>query len=112
MKTTTVSIKFSNNNDEPTYLQVDPWAGFYLLQKGEEITIVAESETTSPSIDIDESGSTRILSIWNSAESGYYVVLNGKRIFWTEYYLDHRLCAYCLKLKSEEGAGKFRCTCE
>jgi hypothetical protein len=108
---TAVSIRFSNSNVEPIYLQVDPWAGFYLLQKGEKIEIVAESETTSPSFEIYESGTTRILSIWDSAENGYYVVLNGQRIHWTEYQLDGRLCAFCLGLlNSEEALGKV-CTC-
>jgi len=80
---TTVSIVFSNSNEQPIYVQVDPWAGLYLLKNGEEIEIIAESETTSPSFSIAESGTTRILSIFDS--SGYYVVLNGHRIHWTEY---------------------------
>lgn len=111
MKTTTVSIKFSNNDDEPIYIQVDPWAGWYLLNKGEEIEILAESETTSPSFDIEETGRTKRLTIVDSSE--YYVVRNGQRVFWKEYYLDHRLCIYCLQLmKSEEESGKLYCTCE
>lgn len=32
-KMTTVSITFENSNDEPIFLQVDPWAGIYLLKK-------------------------------------------------------------------------------
>lgn len=109
---TTVSIRFSNSNDEPIYLQVDPWAGFYLLRKGEEIEIVAESETTSPSFSIVESTlNVRILSIWDSADNGYYVVLNGERIHRANYYLDQGLCSYCLKLlNSEEALGNV-CTC-
>lgn len=39
-KMTTVSITFKNSNDEPIFLQVDPWAGFYLLKKGDKIEIV------------------------------------------------------------------------
>ena len=80
---TTVSIGFRNSNEQPVYLQVDPWAGVYLLNQGDEIEIVAESETASPSFSIEESGSTRILLIANSSE--YYVVLNGERIHWKEY---------------------------
>jgi len=108
---TTLSIRFSNSNDGPIYLQVDPWAGFYLLKKGEEIEIVAESETASPSFSVQEFGTTRILEIWDSAENGYYVVLNGQRIHWTKYYLDSRLCPVCLRLLNSEEASENVCRC-
>lgn len=111
MNTTTVSIRFKNENDEPIYIQVDPWAGFYILKKDDEIVILAESDTSFPSFDVFESGNTRILLIVDSTE--YYVVLNGQRILWTDYYADPRLCIYCLKLMtSEDESGKLYCTCE
>lgn len=91
---TTVSIVFSNSNDQPFYIQVDPWAGLYVLKQGEKIEIIAETENSSPSFSIDESGSMRILSLWSDE---YYVVLNGQRIHWSKYPLDSRLCAYCLR---------------
>lgn len=109
---TTVSIRFSNENDQPIYIQVDPWAGLYVLKKGDEIEILAESETTSPSFEVTESGSTRILMIVDSTD--YYVVLNGQRIHWEKYYSDSRLCCYCLRpLNSEDSCEVLGavCTC-
>ncbi len=110
----TVSIRFSNSNNEPIYLQVDPWAGWYVLTKGEEIEIVAESEKSSPSFTVNENGTTRILTLWDSAELGYYVVINGQRIHWEKYYLDSRLCSYCLRLLNAEDSCEVLgnvCTC-
>lgn len=108
---TTISIRFSNSNNEPIYLQVDPWAGFYVLKKGEEIEIVAESKKGSPSFTVNENGTTRILTLWDSAELGYYVVVNGKRLDWEKYYLDSRLCSSCLKyLDSSDTSGNV-CRC-
>lgn len=86
LKMTTVSIVFSNDNDDgqPIHIQVDPWAGLYLLKKGERIEIIAESETSSPSFSVQEFGLTTILCIYSS--NNYDVVLNGKRVHWTDYY--------------------------
>ena len=86
---TTVSIDFRNSNEQPVYLQVDPWAGVYLLKMGEEIRIVAESQSASASFSIEECGSTRILLIADSTE--YYVVVNGQRVHWKEYQSTLRL---------------------
>jgi len=80
---TTFSIRFLNSNDQPVFLQVDPWAGCYVLKKGEEIELIAPSKTNSPSFGIDEYGDTRILTLFDSSE--YFVVKDGKRIHWTEY---------------------------
>jgi hypothetical protein len=80
---TTVSIVIRNSNEEPIHLQVDPWAGVYLLKKHDEIHIVAESETTSPSFHLEEYNNTRILLIENSSE--YYIVRSGQRVHWTLY---------------------------
>ena len=75
---TTVSIRFLNYNDEPINIQVEPVAGFYVLNKGEEIEIVSESETSGASFNLYEHGSTRYLKICHNDE--YFVVLNGKRV--------------------------------
>jgi hypothetical protein len=80
---TTVSITFHNFNDEPIYLQVDPWAGIYLLRKDEYIEIVAESETSTPSFSVTEAKNTRILTIGHSDE--YYVVVDGQRVHCNQY---------------------------
>ena len=107
---TTVSITFENSNEEPIFLQVDPWAGYYLLKKGDKIEIVAESEESSPRFDVDEQGSTiRMLTILDSTE--YFVVIGGERIHWEKYYLDHRLCPKCLGLKNAEEVSVRVCRC-
>jgi hypothetical protein len=80
---TTTTIRFSNSNEQPVHVQVDPWAGVYRLAKGEEIEILAESETNSPAFQVDEYKDTRILTILHSTE--YFIVKDGKRIHWTEY---------------------------
>lgn len=80
---TTVSIRFENSNAAPIYVQVDPWAGVYLLEQGQEIEIVAESERNTPEFHIDEYDTTRILTILHSDE--YFVVRDGKRVHWTEF---------------------------
>lgn len=80
---TTVSIRFHNFNEKPIYLQVDPWAGIYLLRKDEWIEIVAESETSSPSFEVLQSKDTSILTICHSDE--YYVVVDGKRVHYSDY---------------------------
>ncbi len=111
---TTVSIVFSNQSDgddQPISLQVDPWAGFYRLKKGEEIEIVAVSQTSSPRFSVDEIGNRKILLIADSTE--YYVVVNGERIHWEQYQLDPRLCTSCLKpLNIEVGLGEDVCKCK
>jgi hypothetical protein len=83
---TTVSITFSNSNDQAIYLQVDPWAGVYLLKKGDRVEIISESDTNSPSFSVQEYNDTRILVVESSSE--YYVVRNGKRFHWKEYPAD------------------------
>jgi hypothetical protein len=45
-------------------------------------------------VRVIESGSTRILMVADISE--YYVVVDGQRVHWTEYYLDRRLCLSCL----------------
>jgi hypothetical protein len=80
---TTITIRFSNSSDQPFYLQIDPWAGVYLLQKGDEIEIQAESETNIPVFHLNECKDTRILTFLNSTE--YFIVKDGQRIHWSEY---------------------------
>jgi len=106
---TTVSITFENCNSEPIFLQVDPWAGFYLLKKGDKIEIIAESDDSSPRFDVDEQGTTRILTIVDSTE--YFVVIGGERIHWEKYYLDSRLCPKCLGLMNSEEESLKICRC-
>ena len=78
-----VSIGFRNSNEQPIYLQVDPWAGLYLLRRGEEIEVIAESNTEQPSFSVEEKGNSRILLIAHSSD--YHVVVDGKRVHWSAY---------------------------
>jgi hypothetical protein len=79
----TTSIRFTNSNEQTIYLQVDPWAGLYRLEKGDEIEIVADSGIDPPTFTIDEHRTTRILTILQSTE--YFVVRKGVRVHWEEY---------------------------
>ncbi len=66
------------------YLQVDPYACLYRLEKGEQIKIIIESEVTSPSFVVKENIPTRILDLsWVDCE--FYVMVNGERLHYTEY---------------------------
>lgn len=76
-------IKFANSNESPVFLQVDPWAGVYILRKGDEIEIAAECEANTPSFDINEHNDTRILLLPDCSE--YYVINNGVPVHWTEF---------------------------
>lgn len=76
-------IRFENANKTPCYVQVDPWAGLYQLYKGEAIEIEASSTVECPSIEFDECGETKILTLPDCEE--YFVVQDGKRLHWTEF---------------------------
>lgn len=78
-----VTIRFTNSNAPAIYVQVDPWAGVYVLEQGQEIEFLAESEKNTPVFQIDEYGTTRILTILHSDE--YFVMRDGKRVHWTEF---------------------------
>lgn len=80
---TAVSLRFSNSNDRPLNIQVDPWAGLYRLAKGQEIELIAESETDSPEFTLDQFGDSLIVTIACSDE--YFVSKDGKRLHWTDY---------------------------
>ena len=78
-----ISLRFFNSNEAPIFIQVDPWAGLYKLNRDENIEIVCDAESDAPSFHIDEHNDTRILTIWNSSD--YFVVRDGQRVHWTEY---------------------------
>jgi hypothetical protein len=80
---TSVTIRFSNSNAPAIYIQVDPWAGVYVLEQGQEIEFLAESEKNTPVFHIDEYDTTRILTILHSDE--YFIIRDGKRVHWTEF---------------------------
>ncbi len=79
----TVTIRYTNSCSRAVILQVDPWAGVYLLGAGESIEIVAESVTDAPEFDLVEDGETRYLTILHSSD--YFVVRDGQRLHWTEF---------------------------
>ncbi len=78
-----LSITFVNSNDEPIYLQVDPWAGLYIIPCGSEIEIAAECNSSEPSFEINEYGNNRILLLADSIE--YFVRKDGRLVHWTQF---------------------------
>lgn len=78
-----ITIRFRNSNEDPIYLQIDPWAAVYMLKNGEELHIAAESESIEPSFYVEEYNDPTILVTENSTD--YYLVVDGKRIHWTVY---------------------------
>lgn len=79
----TFFLRFSNSKDDPIFIQVDPWAGLYVLNKGDQIEFSADCSAETPSFEVDEYNTTRIVTLVDCSE--YYVVKDGKRIHWTEY---------------------------
>jgi hypothetical protein len=60
-------------------LQVDPWANLYRIAPSEEFSIVAESDTANPRIDVDRyNGTDLIVTLLDSSE--FYVVQAGERL--------------------------------
>jgi hypothetical protein len=76
-----VTFKFKNSNDISMYIQVDPWAGLYMLRKGEEIELAVKHNRDGAILEVDEYNDTRILMFPCSDE--YYVIREGKPIHWT-----------------------------
>jgi hypothetical protein len=80
---TTISFQYSNSNATPILIQVDPFAGIYKLNQGEQIEIGFEADLTTSAFDIDERDDLRILTLLQS--DGYFIVEDGRRIPWTEF---------------------------
>lgn len=83
MASATVSIQFSNQSDKIMDLQIEPWASWYRLKQDDELTIIAESDTHSPTFEVEERGDSTVLTIVDSKE--YYIVKDGKRHHMSEY---------------------------
>jgi hypothetical protein len=80
---TSVTIRFINRHAAPLHIQVDPWAGFYVLEQGQEIEFLAESEKNTPIFEIsEEEGNERILTIFHSDE--YFIMCDGQKVHWTK----------------------------
>ncbi|HBC60557.1 MAG TPA: hypothetical protein DC058_04980 [Planctomycetaceae bacterium] len=76
-------VKFTNSNDAPIFVQVDPWAGLYKLCKGDEIEFAANGNDKELLFDVEEHNDTRIVTLWNSDE--YFVVREGRPVHWKEF---------------------------
>ncbi|MCA9236536.1 MAG: hypothetical protein KDA44_13765 [Planctomycetales bacterium] len=79
-----VRIAFSNSSDSAVFVQVDPWACLYKLEKGESIEFAMKCHGSEPSFTIDEYDQrNRILTLVDCEE--FFVVVNGRQIHWEEY---------------------------
>ena len=76
-------IKFSNSNENPIFIQVEPWASVYQLRNGDEIEFVADSKGNEQAFTFDEYGDHRFLTLLFSDE--YFVVRDGKTVHWSDY---------------------------
>jgi hypothetical protein len=76
-------LKFTNSNDVPIFVQIDPWAGLYKLCKGDEIEFAADGNDKGLLVDVEEDNDTRIVTLWNSVE--YFIVREGQLIHWKEF---------------------------
>ncbi|WP_013628055.1 hypothetical protein [Rubinisphaera brasiliensis] len=76
-------IEFTNSKDKPIFVQVDPWACLYKLEKGECIEFVTDDTLDDPRFTVDEyDDANRILTL--DCEE-FFVVVDGKRVHWQEY---------------------------
>ncbi|MBX3424588.1 MAG: hypothetical protein KF688_02810 [Pirellulales bacterium] len=76
-------IEFSNSKDKPVFVQVDPWACLYKLEKGERIEFAVEATSDEPFFSIDDyDEENRILTL-DSEE--FFIVRDGQRVHWEEY---------------------------
>jgi hypothetical protein len=79
-----VEIEFINSNDTPIFVQVDPWACLYKLDKGQTIEILAPNSSEKNRFSIWEcEPDTRILTLLDCEE--FFVNLDGKAVHWKEY---------------------------
>ena len=76
-------LQFTNSDETPYFLQVDPWAGLYRIEVGRSVTLEADSGEDIPVVEFDQKGDTRFVTLVNSSE--YYVIVDGKRLHWTDY---------------------------
>lgn len=76
-------IEFTNSKDKPSFVQVDPWACLYKLEKGERIEFVADGTLDEPRFTVDEyDDENRILTL--DCEE-VFVVVDGKQVHWKDY---------------------------
>ena len=78
-----IRLRFENSNDSLIYVQIDPFAAVYALEKGQAIEIEADGSVERPDLTIDEHNDTRIVTLNNYDD--FFVILDDKRVHWTEY---------------------------
>lgn len=77
-----VHIEYINSKDTRIFLQVDPWACLYKLDKGESIEILAEITPEQSRFTIQESDDhTRILTL---PSEEFYLSIDGKLVHWED----------------------------
>lgn len=70
-------VEFNNSSDNPLFIQVDPWASLFKLNKGENIVLIGEGE--SMCVDEQPDG-TRIVTLCDSED--FYILKDGQKIHW------------------------------
>ncbi len=78
-----IRLRFENSNDALIYVQVDPFAAVYALEKGEAIEIEADGKVERPDVSIVEHNETRIVTLYDYED--FFIILDDKRVHWTEY---------------------------
>ena len=53
-----IEIEFINSKDVPIFVQVDPWACLYKLEKDESIEFVADTTSENMRFSVDECDSS------------------------------------------------------
>ncbi len=77
-------LEFSNSKDKPIYIQVDPWACLYKLEKGQHIEFAMECASDQPAFSIDEyDDENRILTLFDCDE--FFIIVGGQQVHWEEY---------------------------
>ena len=76
-------MRFSNSNEATIYVQVDPWAVVYALERGETIEIEADADSDTSTIEIDEHNDSRIVTLVDC--DNYFVLSNGVRKHWSDF---------------------------
>ncbi len=76
-------LGFSNSKDRPIFVQVDPWACLYKLEKGDRIEFAFDGAANESAFSIDEyDEENRILTLYCEE---FFIMVDGKRVHWEQY---------------------------
>mgnify|MGYP003664408955 CR=1 FL=1 len=75
-------LEFNNSKDKPIFIQVDPWACLYKLEKGERIEF-AFGGSANESFSIDEYDEENHILTLECEE--FFVMVDGKPVHWEKF---------------------------